>query len=322
MERIERITLMHRFLKNARYGRTAQEFVSELGCSVATVYRDLYFMRDTLGAPLDNDPSSGRWSYNEQESLRFELPGLWLSAEEVYALLLTRQVIEGSGEGVLGASLARIQDRIEKSLGPQAVNLKRLRVVRQGQRRVNQSVFRACALATLERRVLQFAYRARSTEEPTHRNVDPQRLVHYREHWYLDAFDNTRGALRSFALDRMSEPQVLEQAAMAIEDASLEAELASGYGIFSGAAKQVATILFSEHSARWAAEEIWHSKQTSRFLPDGRFELKVPFANGKELLMDVLRYGPDAQIISPVALREQIRSLLSLTAEQYDDSEK
>jgi predicted DNA-binding transcriptional regulator YafY len=317
VERIERITLMHRFLKASRYGRTPDELMSELGCSRATVYRDLYFMRDTLGAPLDNDPSNARWRYNERESERFELPGLWLSAEEVYALLLTRQVIEGSSEGLLGASLARIQTRIEKQLGSQAANLKRLRVVRHGQRRVNQSVFRACALATLERRGLQFAYRARSTEEPSFRHVDPQRLVHYREHWYLDAFDHTREALRSFALDRMSEPQVLERAARDVDDLLLDAELASSYGIFSGSARQTAVIVFSKHAARWAAEEQWHSKQVGKFLPDGRFELRVPYANAKELLMDVLRYGPDAEITAPVALREQIRALLALTSAQY-----
>jgi predicted DNA-binding transcriptional regulator YafY len=302
---------------------------AETGVSRSTLYRDLEFLRDVLGAPLSTDEQK-RWRYARDETAPFELPGIWLNAEELYALVLSRQIVEGSGrranaaEGeadeeysLLGASLAAAQERIEKLLGDKAVNLKRLRVLRHNHRRVDERVFRAIATGTLERRALRFGYRARSTEEPTTRTVHPQRLVHYRDNWYLDAFDETRSALRSFALDRISHAALLESAAKDIPEAELDAALTTGYGIFSGAARNTASILFSAHAARWAAEERWHAQQVGKFLSDGRFELKVPYSNGRELLMDVLRYGPDAEITAPVSLREQMRSLLTLTSESY-----
>lgn len=328
-KKIERVTLLHRVLKAARMGRTIDELEAEMGVSRATVYRDLDFLRDVLGAPLNVDDQR-RWRYARDEQAPFELPGLWLNAEELYALVLTRQIVEGSkrtedvahdddgpDESLLGASLAAAQNRIEKLLGEKAVNLKRLRVLRHNHRRVDERVFRSIAAATLERRPLRFGYRARSTDEPTTRTVHPQRLVHYRDNWYLDAFDETRDALRSFALDRISEVKLLEGAAKELADTELDAALTTGYGIFSGAARNNATIVFSPHAARWAAEERWHATQSGKFLPDGRFELKVPYSNGRELLMDVLRYGPDAEITAPIALREQMRSLLTLTSESY-----
>jgi predicted DNA-binding transcriptional regulator YafY len=328
-KKIERVTLLHRVLKAARMGRTIDELEAEMGVSRATVYRDLDFLRDVLGAPLNVDDQR-RWRYARDEQAPFELPGLWLNAEELYALVLTRQIVEGSkhtadaahdddgpDESLLGASLAAAQNRIEKLLGEKAVNLKRLRVLRHNHRRVDERVFRSIAAATLERRPLRFGYRARSTDEPTTRTVHPQRLVHYRDNWYLDAFDETRDALRSFALDRISEVKLLEGAAKELADNELDAALTTGYGIFSGAVRNHATIVFSPHAARWAAEERWHTAQSGKFLPDGRFELKVPYSNGRELLMDVLRYGPDAEITAPVALREQMRSLLTLTSESY-----
>ena len=328
-KKIERVTLLHRVLKAARMGRTIDELEAEMGVSRATVYRDLDFLRDVLGAPLNVDEQR-RWRYARDEHAPFELPGLWLNAEELYALVLTRQIVEGNqktadaahdddghDESLLGASLAAAQDRIEKLLGEKAVNLKRLRVLRHNHRRVDERVFRSIAAATLERRILRFGYRARSTDEPTMRTAHPQRLVHYRDNWYLDAFDETRDALRSFALDRISNVKLLEGAAKELADAVLDATLTTGYGIFSGAARHNATIVFSAHAARWAAEERWHATQTGKFLPDGRFELKVPYSNGRELLMDVLRYGPDAEITAPIALREQMRSLLTLTSESY-----
>ncbi len=327
-KKIERVTLLHRVLKAARMGRTIDELEAEMGVSRATVYRDLDFLRDVLGAPLNVDEQR-RWRYARDEQAPFELPGLWLNAEELYALVLTRQIVEGNqktthadddddpDESLLGASLAAAQDRIEKLLGEKAVNLKRLRVLRHNHRRVDERVFRSIAAATLERRVLRFGYRARSTDDPTTRTVHPQRLVHYRDNWYLDAFDETRDALRSFALDRISSVKLLEGASRELSDLDLDAALTTGYGIFSGPARNNATIVFSPHAARWAAEERWHATQTGKFLPDGRFELKVPYSNGRELLMDVLRYGPDAEITAPVALREQMRSLLTLTSESY-----
>ena len=98
----------------------------------------------------------------------------------------------------------------------------------------------------------------------------------------------------------------------------LDQHLASSYGIFSGEPRGWATIVFSPKVARWVADEHWHSRQQGRFLPDGRYELKLPYSVPRELLMDILHYGADAEIIEPAVLREQARSLLSLALSQYD----
>ena len=66
------------------------------------------------------------------------------------------------------------------------------------------------------------------------------------------------------------------------------------------------------------ADEHWHSQQQGRLLPDGRYELKVPYSAPRELLMDVLHYGSDAEIVEPPVLREQIQSLLALALANYD----
>jgi predicted DNA-binding transcriptional regulator YafY len=148
--------------------------------------------------------------------------------------------------------------------------------------------------------------------------VSPQRLTHYRDNWYLDAWDHDREALRSFSVDRIQHARVSDEAARDIPDAELDQHLASSYGIFSGTPRGTATIVFSPKAARWVADEHWHSKQEGRFLPDGRYQLKIPYSNAKELLMDVLRYGADAQITEPAALREQAKTMLALAAAAYD----
>src|SRR5262245_5465934 len=46
-----------------------------------------------------------------------------------------------------------------------------------------------------------FQYRARSSDATTDRQVSPQRLTHYRESWYLDAWDEEKDSLRTFSVD-------------------------------------------------------------------------------------------------------------------------
>ncbi|RRN59165.1 YafY family transcriptional regulator [Pseudoxanthomonas sp. SGNA-20] len=321
MDRYERINALHRILKAARYPVTVPRLQEELGCSRATVYRDLAFLRDALMAPVEGDGEAG-FRYAAAESERFELPGLWLSSEELYALLASQQLLRRTGAGVLSSVLAPLQQRIEGLLAAQAGTsrwpVERVRVIPHRGRRLDETSFRTVASAVLERKRLAFEYRARSTDEITRRKVSPQRITHYRDNWYLDAWDHEREGLRSFAVDRISQARLLDEPAHDVEDGVLDQHFASSYGIFSGEPKGWATIVFSPKVARWVADEHWHSRQQGRFLPDGRYELKVPYSVSRELLMDVLHYGADAEIVEPAVLREQAKSLLSLALAQYD----
>ncbi|QWP78283.1 YafY family transcriptional regulator [Lysobacter sp. K5869] len=320
MERIERIHALHRILTAARYPVTVQRLQEDLECSRATVYRDLAYLRDYLMAPVVGNGEAG-FRYDTSEGDRFELPGLWLSSEELHALLAAQQLLMRSGGGVLSNALAPLQQRIEKLLdehaGGRRLPVERVRVIPHRTRRQDETAFRAVATAVLDRKRLTFEYRARSTDERTRRSVSPQRLTHYRENWYLDAWDHERDALRSFSVDRISAAKIGEEPARDVADDELDQHLASSYGIFSGAPKGWATILFSAKAARWVADEHWHSQQQGRFLPDGRYELKVPYSAGRELLMDVMHYGNDAEIVEPVVLREQAKTMLELALSNY-----
>ena len=320
MDKIERITALHRTLKAARYPVTVARLQDELGCSRATVYRDLAYLRDALMAPIEGDGEAG-FRYQTGESERFELPGLWLSSEELYALLAAQQLLVRTAGGVLSGALAPLQKRIEGLLADHAGvghwPMERVRVIPHRGRRLDESSFRNVASTVLERRQLNFEYRARSTDERTRRTVSPQRITHYRDNWYLDAWDHDREALRSFAVDRITHAKPLEKPARDLPEAELNQHLASSYGIFSGEPKGWATIVFSATTARWVADEQWHSKQQGRFLPDGRYELKVPYSNSRELLMDILHYGADAEIIEPRVLRERAKALLELALSNY-----
>ncbi|MEO6966933.1 MAG: YafY family protein [Rhodanobacteraceae bacterium] len=324
MDRYERILTLHRMFKAARHPVSQERLREELHCSRATLYRDVAFLRDALGAPVESDPERHGFSYDREQADRFELPGLWLTSEELAALMALNELIARSDPGVLAGALAPFRSRMERLLTDHAqgaaLPIERIRVIPYGSRTLDQRVFRAVAGAVMSRRRLKFRYRARTTDFDTLRTVSPQRLTHYRDNWYLDAWDHDREALRSFAVDRIAEPE--QQAAIADDRGSqeLDAALSSSYGIFSGAPKAWATLRFSPHAARWVADEHWHSQQEGRWLPDGRYELRVPYSNSRELLMDVMKYGPDAEVIAPLPLREEMKILLKLALDGYSQT--
>jgi len=124
--------------------------------------------------------------------------------------------------------------------------------------------------------------------------------------------------LRTFALERVSAPALRDEQARDIADAELDAELAAGYGIFAGAATERAVLRFTPLRARWVADEIWHPAQETRWLEDGRYELSVPYANPRELMMDILRHGADCEVVAPPTLRTAVRDSLEAARRQYD----
>ena len=322
MDRYERIIALHRVLQAARRPVTLARLMDELGCSRATVYRDLAFLRDALMAPLQGDGETG-FHYDRNDAGRFELPGLWLNSEELHALVAAQQLLSRSSGGMLSSALAPLQQRVEKLLdahsGGKRWPVERVRVLPHRGRRMDEHVFRVVASAVLERHRLAFDYRARSTDERSRRTVSPQRLTHYRDNWYLDAWDEDKDGLRSFSIDRISGARMIEGVARDVDEDQLDSHLSGSYGIFSGAPKGWATILFNPRAARWVADEHWHSQQQGRYLADGRYELKVPYSVPRELLMDVLHYGADAEIVEPASLREQARAHLQLALGNYQD---
>ena len=97
----------------------------------------------------------------------------------------------------------------------------------------------------------------------------------------------------------------------------LDEVLGSGYGIFSGDNISWATLRFTPDRARWVASERWHPKQEGTLHKDGSSELKVPYSDDRELIMDILKYGGDCTVIGPRALRQRVANAAARTLALY-----
>ncbi len=309
MDRFDRIFELNRILQGARYPVSRQRLEQELECSRATVKRIIEDMRLYLNAPIVYDRGLQGYRYDPAEGAMYELPGLWFNASELHALLAVQQLLAGVQPGLLDPHLKPLQKRIGELLELQRPGsdglADRVRILQMGSRQ-GGAHFLTVAGALAQRQRLRIGYFNRGSDSHTERDVSPQRLVYYRDNWYLDAWCHWRDGLRTFALDAIESALPLDRPSAQVSEADLDHHFSSSYGIFAGIADQVAVLRFSPERARWVAKERWHRDQEGRFLPDGRYELRIPFSNQLELVMDVLKYGPDVEAVEPPGLRAEI----------------
>jgi predicted DNA-binding transcriptional regulator YafY len=323
MDRTERFYKIDQMLQSR--GRVkVGEFLAELGISLATFKRDLEYMRSRLNAPIVWDREQEAYRFEEGRAgkgPKYELPGLWFSPSEALALLTLEHLVEAMEPGLLGAHVKPLKARLAALLTAGEHSLdevrRRIRVIAFGARRHEPRHFELIASAVLGRQRLKLVYWNRTRDETTTREVSPQRLVHYRQNWYLDAWDPLRDDLRTFALDAMRDVEMVPGKAKEVPDAELDEVLASGYGIFSGRKVQWATLRFTPERARYVAMEEWHPKQRARWEKDGSYVLEVPFSSGQELARDVLALGPDVELVSPPGLRSAVRQRLADALARY-----
>lgn len=311
---------LHRVLDSRRHPASAGDLMAELECSRSTLFRTIGMLRDHLGAPIANAPGRG-WFY-DREAGGFELPGLWFRRDELEALLVMDELLSRVQPGLLEDIIAPLRSRFRAILDRgsrrgERFPAHRFRILPAHGRDLVARGFETIATAVVERRRLAFTYEARSTGETTERTTSPQRLVHYRDHWYLDCWDEDRRSLRTFAVDRMAAPEVLDATAREVPEKDMIDTFGAGYGLFSGPVRSYARLRFRRERARWVGDERWHGKQTAHRLPDGRLELTVPYSEVEELLSEILRYGPDVEVVAPPELVELVRERLERAVGQY-----
>ncbi len=323
MERFVRIYELNRILQAARRPVSHKRLEEELGCSRATVTRLIEDMRLYLNAPIEYDREHNGYYYDRRESPRYELPGLWLNPSELHALLSVQELLGAVQPGLLEAHLKPLQRRIAELLRLRHASSdevpRRIRIL-QVAARAQGACFQTVAGALAQRQRLWLRHYNRASDEHSERLVSPQRLTYYRDNWYLDAWCHLREALRTFALDAIEAAEARAEPAQEVAEAELDAHLGAAYGIFAGAATEVAVLRFTPQRARWVSQERWHPQQEGRWLGDGGYELRIPYANPLELVMDVLKYGPDVEVIAPDALRSAVAERLRAATERYAPS--
>ena len=319
LERLHRI----KYMIQARKCVPIEDFLHELEISKATFKRDLEYLRDRMNASIVFDRAEGGYSFDKPNAgEKIELPGLWFSEKEATALVLMQHLLSGLDKGgLIEPHIAPLTSIIDGILGqsntPTKELRKRLKVFGMSARKGSIENFEEVGNALLTRKRLHITYYARGKDETTKREISPQRLIFYRDNWYLDAFCHLRTDLRSFAVDCISKAIITNAKADEISEKQLHEHFAESYGIFSGKASQRAKLKFSPEKARWVSAETWHGQQVGTFDKEGNYLLEFDYNQDTELVMDILKYGSGLEVIAPASLRKRVKDELTKALRNY-----
>lgn len=322
MDRTERFYKIQQMLSDRKLV-TAEQFIKELEISRATFRRDLEYLRDRLGAPIVWDAELGGYVLQNLPGENLStLPGVWLNELEMHSLLTVIELLRNiEPRSLIGSQVNPIRERLEKLLekgdySAQEIS-KRVRIITLARRKIPTQFFEVVAHGLLTRKRLHITHYGRQDNHITQREVSPQRLVYYRDNWYLDAFCHSKDDLRTFGMDALEAAILLDKVAVTIEEMDLNTELETGYGIFAGAKHQIAKLKFSPFRARWIAKEAWHPEQKGESQDDGSYVLSIPYSDERELLLDILRQGADVEVLEPKLLRDTVRLKLAQALSIY-----
>jgi predicted DNA-binding transcriptional regulator YafY len=309
-----RVLEIHKTVRAARYPNCST-LAREIEVTPKTIQRDINFMRDQLGLPLEYHPTRNGYYYTQEVH---EFPLLHLSRNDLVALFLARHALEplrGTKlERMLAESFSKIAGACPGEVSIQWHELDGAYSVKaSGVLTADVTLFGDLLDAVTAGREVTFDYHKLTGSKPEHRTVQPYHVGQIEHGWYLLAYDPGRKGMRTFALQRITQLQVLKSKFDRDPRFNARDHLGGGFGVwnYDGKANQVHKIRlqFEDYAARVVSERLWHSSQSIRKLkPDGSvIEFQITLAGLEEVTRWILSWGSKAKVLGPPELKQRVR---------------
>jgi len=292
-------------LKQGSYPN-CQQIADELESSSKTIQRDINFMRDQLGLPIDYDAHEHGFAFTEDVH---EFPTVQVTQGELLALLVAQKAIEqyrgtpyhAQLETAFAKLLAPLEDMAGYAPGDDLVSFKI-----SAPAVTELQVFDLLGRAIADQVEVTFDYRKPGETQPAPRRVQPLHLTHREGRWYLVGHDIERAAMRTFALGRVTEVKLSARWFDRPKDFSVDRYFAAALGVMNGTESHRVRIRFSPLAADHVCDRFWHESQEFTANPDGTLDLALQLADLLEVERLILQWGGHAIALDPPELRTRL----------------
>jgi predicted DNA-binding transcriptional regulator YafY len=275
-------------------------------------------MRDRLLCPLDYDPSQKGYYYDDET---FSLPMVYLSSEEISALLIARKMLQDISSGSIGDEVSSVVDKITNIISKHSASADHIddsfsfQLIEYSP--APEAVFKAVLESCLKKQRLSFTYSSPAAEEKSERTVEPYHLFNYMGTWHLIGHCHLRKEIRDFALSRISEPKVLAESFEIPTEFDFKKYFLSTFGLYKGKTTKEVTLRFTPEKSKWIKDQIWHKDQKVKYLKDGSLELSFPVSDFSEIKREILKHGDEVEVMRPKELRVLIKAEAQKIAKIY-----
>jgi len=305
---LERMLRIHRAIQSGVHPNATQ-LASELEVSTKSVHRDIEFMRDRLGLPLEFDPRRNGYGYTQEVG---SFPTLQLTEGELFALLVAEKAVQQyrgtSFERPLLSALHKMAESLPDTVSLHLADWDRAISFRTSvEPLLNLEAFDRLARATARREQLEIAYRKPGRRNAETRVIDPYHLANINGEWYLFAYDHLRCDLRTFVPARIQSIRPTGRTFSRPAGFSVDRRLRDSFGVHSAEGRHDVVLQFSPEVADYIREKRWHASQQLRELRGGGVELRMRLSSLIEVQRWVLGWGGQVCVVRPPELAAGVR---------------
>lgn len=315
---LARMIRLHELLQAGHYPN-CRSLALDFEVSGKTIQRDLEFMRDQLGLPLEYSPQKFGFGYTEKVS---SFPSLQVSEGELVALFVAQKALaqyQGTAfEKPLAAAFRKLSESMPDQVTVEFGSLEDFFSFRSvGAAVADLELFGQVSDACRHSVELVFEYKKLNAKGFELRCVRPYHLACVDNQWYLFAFDIKRQSVRTFVLNRMKKAQVKEKKFIRPKDFSIARLLKGSFGVYSGTANIEVKIGFDAFAAQLVKEKIWHKTQKLQENKNGTAELTMTLGSLVEVERWILSWGSHAKVLAPRELKASVKAHLLNAIKNY-----
>lgn len=171
--------------------------------------------------------------------------------------------------------------------------------------------------AMLDNTVLKLQYRKYQSQETDHRTIHPYAVKEFEKRWYIVAFSEEAGQLRTYAMDRIQALERTDASFTLPKGFNVDDVFESSYGIYlpdEGQKPVLVIIRATEREAAYLMDLPLHPSQIR--LPGNEFALRVIPNPG--FIMELLRHGNRLEVLEPESLRQTVKEELKKALDIYE----
>lgn len=309
-------------LRNARGGLHIDRIARDLECSTRTVRRYLEAIQSETLYPIYSEKTDRGRIWKLVEDCR-QTPLIPLSLEEAAAMIMARKILAPQGKksplaDAFDSLLKKLKDQRDPDFRRFLDEIDSAIITAPAQTVLpvdSVPSFQAIIDAIRKKRKLRFDYEDLGKKITRGRTVAPLAFFIAAGRIYLVAHCYLRGAIRQFVPDRIRNLETLDQRFRKDFDFDPEEFAQSSFGVYHAEPETILLRISGGMMGGFSRVPVHPTQELSH--KDGKFYLRIRIGPSSDLIRWISQFGPDAEVIEPIAVRHRVAEYHAKAAEQH-----
>ena len=298
---MRRLLELHELLKVGKFPNCST-FAEKWEVASKTIQRDIDFLRDQMGAPIEYDALKRGYYYTDPF---FMLPSISMNEGELTALMIGTRALEQYRGTPVAAKLESVLEKLSEIL-PDEISINpaelfsRFSFSSPPAIPVKPHIWETVLKGLLSKRRLEITYLGKTS------TISPLHMANLQGAWYLFVRFYDYDNFRQISIGRIEKARLLNQE---VNDAGFDAEkfLSNTLYRFAGDNEPFTIkLVFDKAVADSVMEHEWHSNQKMKLQKNGKVELEFTAKGDVEVKRWIMAWGRDCTVKSPKWVKQMI----------------